>query len=257
MRHEPFSDAELTRNDFLGGRVRVWQPSSGYRAGIDPVLLAASVPAKPGQDVLELGAGGGVGLLCLGARVAGLRLTGVELQHGYAELARKNAVENRQALQIFEADLQTLPSEVRQMRFDQVFANPPYFGTKGRKGSQDAGRERGLSGPLPLQAWVEVAAKRTKPKGGVTMICRIEGLGAILAGFETHLGSIIVLPIAARKGREAGLFLIHGRKEGRAGLRMLSPMIVHQSARHERDAEDYTSEIKDILRDGGGLPVFA
>ena len=39
-----FADADLTCNDFLGGRVRLYQPVKGYRAGVDPVLLAAAVP---------------------------------------------------------------------------------------------------------------------------------------------------------------------------------------------------------------------
>ena len=89
-----FSDSELSCNEFLGGRVRLWQPLSGYRAGVDPVLLAASVPATAGQTVLELGCGAGAAILCLAARVPGLHLTGVELQPAYADLARRNAAEN-------------------------------------------------------------------------------------------------------------------------------------------------------------------
>jgi tRNA1(Val) A37 N6-methylase TrmN6 len=64
-----FKDDELSRNDFLGGRLRLWQPVSGYRAGVDPVLLAASVPALSGQSVLELGCGAGAAILCLATRV--------------------------------------------------------------------------------------------------------------------------------------------------------------------------------------------
>ena len=41
-----FREDELTRNGFLGGRVQLWQPVCGYRAGVDPVLLAAAVPAR-------------------------------------------------------------------------------------------------------------------------------------------------------------------------------------------------------------------
>ena len=89
-----FTDDDLSCNDFLGGRVRLWQPKAGYRAGVDPVLLAASVPAEPGQSVLELGCGGGAAILCLAARIPGLQLIGVELQAAYAELAGRNADEN-------------------------------------------------------------------------------------------------------------------------------------------------------------------
>jgi tRNA1(Val) A37 N6-methylase TrmN6 len=67
------------------------QPETGYRAGIDPVLLAAACPAQTGQEVLELGCGVGVASLCLGWRVPGLALSGVEIMGDYAQIARENA----------------------------------------------------------------------------------------------------------------------------------------------------------------------
>ncbi|WP_348656358.1 methyltransferase, partial [uncultured Sulfitobacter sp.] len=75
-----FDPDALTRDAFLGGKLHLWQPRKGYRAGVDPVLLAATVPAQAGQRVLELGCGVGAVSLCLGARVPGLQLTGVEIQ---------------------------------------------------------------------------------------------------------------------------------------------------------------------------------
>ena len=50
-----FDPSALTRDGFLGGALQIWQPIKGYRAAMDPVFLAASVPAKAGQSVLELG----------------------------------------------------------------------------------------------------------------------------------------------------------------------------------------------------------
>ena len=82
----------MTRDDaFLGGRLVLRQPARGYRAGADAVMLAAACPARAGERVLELGCGAGVALFCLGARVPGLDLTGLERQPGMAELARHNA----------------------------------------------------------------------------------------------------------------------------------------------------------------------
>jgi len=111
---------------FLGGLVQLAQPLNGYRAGVDPVLLAASVPAKASDTVLELGCGGGVASLCLGRRVGGLSLTGVELQADYADLARENAARNGMAFDVHAADLNALPAQIKAQRFDHVLANPPY-----------------------------------------------------------------------------------------------------------------------------------
>ena len=80
---------QVTVDGFLGGQLRLAQPKTGYRAGIDPVLLAAACPAQSGQEVLELGCGVGVASLCLGRRVPGLALNGVEILGEYAQIARE------------------------------------------------------------------------------------------------------------------------------------------------------------------------
>src|SRR5690606_3252032 len=124
--HDPNTDS-LTRDTFLDGRVTLWQPRHGYRAAIDPVLLAAFVPASPGQMALELGCGVGTALLCLGRRVPGLVLHGIELQPVYADLARRNTAENAIPAVIHTADLRAQPAGLRAMVFDHVLVNPPFL----------------------------------------------------------------------------------------------------------------------------------
>ena len=48
---------DITHGHLLDGRVRYAQPAKGFRSGIEPVLLAASIPARAGQRVLEGGTG--------------------------------------------------------------------------------------------------------------------------------------------------------------------------------------------------------
>ncbi|MFZ1103456.1 MAG: methyltransferase, partial [Hyphomicrobiaceae bacterium] len=54
-----------TDDAFLSGRLQVLQPRGGYRAGIDGVLLAATIDAAPGAQVLDVGAGVGIVGLCV------------------------------------------------------------------------------------------------------------------------------------------------------------------------------------------------
>ena len=63
-----------TKDSFLGGRLTIEQPLGGFRAGLDAVMLAAAVPAREGDCVLELGSGAGTASLCLAARIAGVSI---------------------------------------------------------------------------------------------------------------------------------------------------------------------------------------
>ena len=109
----------ITRDAFLGGALDILQPKNGYRAATDPVFLAASIPASAGQSVLELGCGVGVALLCLGKRISGLEISGLEIQEEYAELARQNAHANSIEAKIFNGDLMQMPRDLLEQNFDQ------------------------------------------------------------------------------------------------------------------------------------------
>lgn len=249
-----FGADETSDDAFLGGRLHLLQPLRGYRAGIDPVLLAACVPARAGQSVLDLGCGAGAAMFCLGARVAGLHLTGVELQPAYADLARRNAQANGIEARIVCADLAALPTSLRQERFDHVIANPPYFRAGAYSVAQDAGRATALGGTNPsLADWIAVAARRLAPKGFLHMIQRAERLPELLAGCHGRLGSLEVLPLAARAGRAPDLVILRARKDGRAAFRLHRAQTLHQGATHQRDGDSYMPEIQDIFRNSAAL----
>ncbi|MGQ0610869.1 MAG: tRNA1(Val) (adenine(37)-N6)-methyltransferase [Paracoccaceae bacterium] len=242
---------ELTHDAFLCGRLHLWQPRNGYRAATDPVLLAAACPAIAGQSVLDLGCGAGAAALCLGARVPGLRLTGVELQPDYAELARRNGAENGADLTVECADLLHLPPALRR-DFDHVIANPPYYPGGGTR-PPDAGKATALLIGTPLAEWVKAAARRLVPGGWLTMILGADGLPEVLGALAPKLGSAAVLPLAAREGRPALRVILRARKGGRAPFRLLSPLILHRGPAHEGDREDYTPRAEAILRGGAAL----
>ncbi|MCH2067663.1 tRNA1(Val) (adenine(37)-N6)-methyltransferase [Shimia sp.] len=231
----------------------LWQPKDGYRAGVDPVLLAATIPAKPGQQVLELGSGAGAAFLCLAARVPDLTVHAVELQPEYAALAQRNAKDNGADATIWEADLAALPLELRQMQFDHVLANPPYFDRTASTAAQDAGRDVAMGEDTPLRVWIEVAAKRLAPKGTATFVHRAERLPDLLSGMQDVLGSLQVLPLQARAGRDANLVLVRGVKGGRAAFRLHAPVRLHEGDKHTQDGESYTAQISAVLRDGAAL----
>ncbi len=250
---EAWAEDQLSCDDFLGGRLKILQPLRGYRAGVDPVLLAASVPATPGDSVLELGCGVGVASLCLGSRVPGLVLFGLEMQADYAGLARRNAQANAQEMEVITGDLADMPESLRQQQFSHVIANPPYFNRNSGSSAQDEGREAALGENVPLAHWVKAAAKRAGPKGTVTFIHRAERAPDLIAEMAHYLGSLELMPLIPRMGRAARLVLLRGRKGGRADFRLHHGWVLHEGAAHEGDRENYSNATASILREGAPL----
>jgi tRNA1(Val) A37 N6-methylase TrmN6 len=124
---EPAEDETL--DSFYHGRVRLFQKKSGYRFSVDAPLLADFIRTRPGESLLELGAGNGVISLLVSLQPFA-RIVALELQPGLAELARRNVRLNRleARITVMEADLRTFePVD----KFDVVFSNPPYIRRRG------------------------------------------------------------------------------------------------------------------------------
>ena len=246
-----FEDVDLSDDKFLSGRLNLLQPRQGYRAATDPVLLAAACDAVSGQSVLDLGCGAGAGVLCLGVRVPGLVLAGLEVQAPYADLARRNAARNGVAMAVHDGDLTQMPRALR-IGFDHVIANPPYYPAGGTP-SPEPLRARAMQGVLPLADWVQAGARRLLPGGWLTLICGADGLPGVLAGMEGKLGSVSVLPLSAREGRAPARLIVRARKGGRGAFRLLVPLVLHEGPAHDGDRESYTAAVRAILRDGASL----
>ncbi|SMX42721.1 tRNA1(Val) (adenine(37)-N6)-methyltransferase [Octadecabacter ascidiaceicola] len=239
-----------TVDAFLGGQVMLEQPAKGYRAGIDPVLLAASVPAIEGQSVLELGCGTGAAMLCLGKRVQGLTLFGAEIQPHYAELCRKNAAANGIDAQISTADLRALPQDITARTFDHVITNPPYFERTAGKASPRADRDIAFAGDTSMKDWLDAATRRLKPKGWLSMIQKADRLPDVLNAIDTRLGDVAVYPISGRINRPADRFILRTRKGTRGPFKLHAPIALHEGEIHVNDQPDYRSEVADVLRQG-------
>lgn len=250
-----FAAGDLTDDGFLGGRLRVLQPRTGYRAATDPVFLAAAVPAQPAEAVLDLGCGAGVAALCLQARVAGLQVVGLERQADYAALARQNAARNDLPLDVVEGDLALMPPNLRVRSFDHVIANPPYYPADGTP-AHDTGRAAALREETPLAIWIDAAARRLRPGGWLTMIAGADRLPDLLVGFGGRLGSVSVLPLTPRIGREAGRVIVQARKGGRAAFRLLAPLLLHEGAAHDGDRDSFTPAAAGVLRGGCAISVL-
>ncbi|MSP00771.1 MAG: hypothetical protein EXR07_06950 [Acetobacteraceae bacterium] len=236
----------VTADHLLGGRVRYTQPRDGLRAAIDPVLLAAAIPAKAGERVFEGGTGAGAALLCLAARVEGLRGTGIDRAPLLVRLARANAIANGwPGLGFAVGDLNACPVGGTM---DHAFANPPYHAPGGSRSPSDGREAAKRSSPGLLSIWAAALARPLRHRGTLTFILAPWLLEAALMAFrDAQVPVETVFPVWPMKGREARLILVRGRKNGRAHLRFASGLILHT------DTGAFRPEAEAILRGGAAL----
>ena len=160
---------DTTEDALLDGRVRLRQPARGFRAGLDAVLLAAFVPARPGEHVLEAGCGSGAAFLCLAARVPGLRVDAVERDPAMAALAAANAAANAVDAQVTQGDVADRALARRLAPCDHAFANPPYWpdGTAPPQALRSAATHEDGAG---LEAWAAFLAAALRGRGTVSLV---------------------------------------------------------------------------------------
>lgn len=233
----------MSADGFLNGRVVVRQPAGGFRAGLDAVMLAAAVPARPGDEVLELGSGVGTASLCLSARVSDCAIEGVEIDRELVVLASRNSQSNRASTRFFCADIFDLPAELKR-DFAHVFCNPPFH--EGEP-SPDPVRDRALRDDGKLGEWLAVGLKRTVSDGTFTAILRTDRLGEALAHLPAR--GVTIFPLWPREGVAAKRVIVQARKGSGAALAILAGMIVH-----EADGR-YTAAADAVLRHGAALTM--
>ena len=238
---------ETTTGTLLDGRVRYAQPAEGFRSGIEPVLLAAAIPARAGQRVLEAGSGAGAALLCLAARVPDITGVGVEVDPALAALATANATANGMAgLRFVAADMAHLPE---LGLFDHACANPPYHPGGGTPSPLPA-RARAKMAPEGLPAtWITTLARHLRPRGTVSLILPAAAVPASLAALTAaHCGSAALLPLWPRAGLAAKLVILHAVRGGRGPFRLLPGLVLHA-------AQGFTDAAQSILRGAVALPL--
>ena len=236
---------QLTRDGLMDRRVVIDQPRGGYRAGSDAILLAAAVPARPEQRVLDAGAGVGAVSLCLAARAARVQVRGVELQAGLVDLAASNIAANNlgDRVVILQGDIRRPPVEIGREVFDHAVCNPPFYAAGRASPSPDAGKAMAHGeGETDLQDWLAFCLRRTLTGGTVSIIHRAERLDAILLGLGRGGGDLVVFPLWPKPGRPAKRIIVQAKVGGKG------PTVLHPGlCLHHKDGRD-TDAARAILR---------
>lgn len=227
---------DTTIDKILNHQVVIEQPRDGYRMAVDTVLLAAAVPAKANDKVLDMGCGVGGAMLCLAYRVPGISALGVDIQGELIDICRKNIRANQ-----MKADMQAEVEDVTELKsadFDHVLMNPPYH-DEARHGASDNKIKRiaNTEKKGDLSLWIANAFISLKPNGMVTLIHRADRLNDILVHMKPF-GSIQILPILSKVGVAPKRIIVRGRKDGKNEVKSATPFILYKPAGGYSDAAE-------------------
>lgn len=238
MNCDPMNDAAAAFSDdaFLGGRLLLRQPRSGHRAGHDAVLLAAATAARPGDRVVDFGAGVGAAGLSLARRTEGVALTLVEIDPELAALARHNAAANAIPADIVVLDVTSgagafAAAGLGPDSVDVVLTNPPFNDAARHRASPDAGRATAhMAASATLEIWIHAARRILKSGGLLTLIWRADGLAEVLAALSRGFGSLAIQPVHGEPGKPAIRILVRATKGGRAPAQILAGLMLNEPA---------------------------
>lgn len=234
-------DQEVKEDWLLGRRVRVVQPTRGYRAGMDAALLASACPALPGQRVIEAGCGPGAVLLQIAMRRPETRLFGVERETAARDLALANIGTNDLADRIDAvlADVASGFRSLEQAPFDWAISNPPFFDDEAALRAPAPERRAAWIADDGLKVWTDFLLKAVREGGSIVLIHRADRLADLLGLLAPKAGSFQIRPIHPYADQPAKRVLVRAIKTGKAPLRLLPALVLHDSseAKHTPVAE--------------------
>jgi tRNA1Val (adenine37-N6)-methyltransferase len=209
----------------------IFQPKTGYRFSLDPLILAAHIHPDPGNRIMDMGCGCGIISLILGARHRDVQITGVEIQEELAFLAQKNAVQNglESRIHILHQDIRRLSETKTAPPADIIVSNPPYKKKATGRLNPDPGKALARHEiTLDIAALVNKAALFIKPGGQLCLIFpapRLEELVLCLtsAGFHPHWIRFVHFRPAAPAER----VLVSAVKTGNAPLTVRPPLYLY------------------------------
>lgn len=250
----PNENNELTEDKLLGGKVIIFQPKKGYRVAMDSCLLAAAVPAKAGDSILDLGVGTGAVSLCIRARVPKTQIVGIDKNTGYLELAQKSVVKNgwENSIDLHFGDVCHPPRILEPASFDYVVANPPYFDEDAYFKSPNAGKsEAHANHGSNLPHWVKCAKQFLKPGGQFFVIFPSDREETLLTALKEQFNEIHLFRVFSST-ETTTIRLIAVAK---AVLSSETAIIEAGKLQIRDEKGDYTPTARGILWDGDALAL--
>lgn len=247
------AEEHVTEDSLLDGRLILLQPKEGFRASIDPIILAATVPVKAGDSVLDVGTGSGAAALALLAREPWAWVTGLDIQESLVALASRSAARNQMTehATFLAGDIVSEHASNKLGGFDHVMSNPPFF--ERGSGQLPKNKARALAtveSTADLGVWIEFMLGAVRAGGTITLIHRAEREGELVKLLKPSCGKIAVMDLTSKKDEGTQKLIVVQAIKGADGADVSrTELFLHKSD------DDFTEQALAILRDAHFAPI--
>lgn len=230
----------------------IFQDSDWFNFSLDSVLLANFVTISASdKKIIDFGTGNAPVPMLLTIRTNNL-IYAIEIQKEIYDLAVSSVDINNlnDKVHLINDDIKNIFSYFQQESFDVITCNPPYFKVEEKAIINEneikamARHEIGIT----LEEIIRISSKLLKNGGHLCMVHRTSRFVEILSLMKKYnIEPKRIRFVFSHDDKDSNIFLIEGYKNGKSGLKILSPLFVH-----DKDG-NYLEEIRDYF--GGGIDV--
>lgn len=236
------------KNRLLDYKEIIYQDDDWFKMSLDSVLLANFVTINRNfKMIIDFATGNAPIPMLLTYRTKSL-IYGIEYQECIYDLGVESVTENKllDRIKLINGDVKNIKDFFKSESFNVVTCNPPYFkiGDESHLNYNEVKAIARHEITLTLEDVVKNASYILKNRGVFAMVHRTERMIEIIETMKKYrLEPKRIQFIYPKPGEISDLFLIEGVKNGNSGLKMLSPIIVHN------EDDSYTDEIKKLFND--------
>lgn len=222
-------------NYLLGYKdLKIVQNTDMFNFSLDSVLLANFVSLNKGiTNVLDIGCGNAPISMILSCK-GDFSITGVEIQKDVYDLALKSVSINNLSdrIKLVNSDINEYYIGLESDQFDVITCNPPFF--KVSDGSNlNSSQYKVIARhevKLNLDQLFKVSRKLLKNGGVVAVVHRTDRLIDIIESMRSNnIEPKRIQLVYPHVGDASNMVLVEGSKNGKPGLKILSPMYTHNS----------------------------
>lgn len=211
--------------------LKLIQSKSGFRYGMDSVLLADFAQIRPNDIVADFGTGTGILPLLLYGRGKGKRYHAFEIQTEMAKIAEDNAALNRieDIMSVYNVSVEHAAEYVMRGTVDAVIMNPPY-GAYGKtiRNPDMANSTARHQEENTIDRFLASANGILRGKGRLFLVYPAQQMLEIMLSLKTwRIEPKCFRLVYPYINRPANLVLIEAIKDAKPGLLTMAPLVVY------------------------------